>query len=159
MKKYVIVLIGALLSINLYAQSGNTYINKANVISVKHTLSKDDALKTLKGLLINDLYSIKTTDNEFYYIETDYKKLKNASVRLHILIKDSIVYFRSYATSGMSATVYGGGIGFNTGTSEFRGEYRSSKMTVMRFGFDEMERIAFLFHQMFDINMNVYKEE
>lgn len=121
-----------------FQENQSIYPTKANLITISYTDSSDMVMKQLKTLLLDEMYSIKSYDVEFGIIETEYKQLKNASLRMIIRLKKNNIEIRGYATNNMS---FGTGV-MHSAPSEFRAELRPSTITVMAIGFEEMKRIA-----------------
>jgi len=59
-----------------------------------------------------------------------------------LFVSDSTVTFKGFVTNTVSVSTHGGGFGFSSTGSDYRCEYRDSKMNIVSYGFDEMERIA-----------------
>lgn len=143
-----------LLAMSVAAQ----YERGANVISITNEQSKEDALKSVKGLLLNNLYSIQTYDADFYIVETAFKSLKNVQVRLRVNVTDDLITFRAWATNGMGVGAYSGGMSISSSPSELRAEFRNTNITVMSQGFEEMKRLVLLYKDSFNGSVRVYKE-
>ena len=144
MKKSIyLLLMMPLFTFGQFQERQNVYPVKANVITISFTDSADDVMKNLKTLLIDEMYSIDEFDTDFMLIETRYKKLKNASVRLHIRLKLNVIEIRGYTTNNL--TVSSGML--SSGPEEFRAELRPSKITVMAIGFEEMIRLAEMYKE------------